>query len=126
MSSSSSAVLRLRLLSWHGTSEPRLTASCSSNTGDTAAVLLQPAAAAVAVVASVLAAVPILGSVRESRSEMMLGWFSSASSSSPSAPRLPLLWLSAVSSSLLPSSLSLLLLSGLHSRSPGLPTPAGT
>ena len=44
MSSSSSAVLRLRLLSWHGTSEPRLTASCSSNNGDTAAVLLPPAA----------------------------------------------------------------------------------
>ena len=44
MSSSSSAVLRLRLLSWHGTSEPRLTTSCSSNTGDTAAVLLPPAA----------------------------------------------------------------------------------
>ena len=89
MSSSFSAVLRLRLLSWHGTSEPRLTASCSSNTGDTAAVLLPPAAAAaVAVVASVLAAVPtILGSVRESRSEMMLGWFSSAFSSSPSAPK---------------------------------------
>ena len=44
MSSSSSAVLRLLLLSWHGTSEPRLTTSCSSNTGDTAAVLLPPAA----------------------------------------------------------------------------------
>ena len=36
--------MRLRLLSWHGTSEPRLTASCSSNNGDTAAVLLPPAA----------------------------------------------------------------------------------
>ena len=87
MSSSSSAVLRLRLLSWHGTSDPRLTASCSSNTGDTAAVLLPPAAVAVAVVTSVLAAVSMLGSVRESRSEMMLGWFSSAFSSSPSAPK---------------------------------------
>ena len=36
--------LARKLLSWHGTSEPRLTTSCSSNTGDTAAVLLPPAA----------------------------------------------------------------------------------